>query len=102
MATNMEKVRAATEEDLESQIASLRKELSSITQSLSEQGYEIGDQAATAYDAVKRSGRKAVKYVGEEAHFVADKARENPLTAVAIVSAVAAIGLLAGLSAYRR
>jgi ElaB/YqjD/DUF883 family membrane-anchored ribosome-binding protein len=102
MATNTSKVRDTVEDDLETQIASLRKELSSISKSLSDQGYDLYDQASSTYDTIKQSGRKAARFVGDEAHYVADKARENPLTAVAIVSAVAAVGLLVGLSAYRR
>jgi ElaB/YqjD/DUF883 family membrane-anchored ribosome-binding protein len=102
MATNTSKVRDAIEEDLETQIASLRKELSSISKSLSDQGYDLYDQASSTYDSVKQSGRKAVRFVGDEAQYVAEKAKENPLTAVAVVSAVAAVGLLIGLSVYRR
>lgn len=102
MATNISKARDAAEEDLESQIAALRKELSGITQSLSDQGYDLLDQANTAYHSVRRHGRKAARFVGDEAQVVADKARENPLITVAVISAIAGIGLLAGLSAYRR
>lgn len=102
MAMNTSKVRDTIDDDLETQIASLRKELSSISKSLSDQGYDLYDQASSTYGSVKQSGRKAVRLVGEEAQYVAEKAKENPLTAVAIVSAVAAVGLLIGLSAYRR
>lgn len=49
MATNISKARDAAEEDLESQIAALRKELSGITQSLSDQGYDLLDQANATY-----------------------------------------------------
>ncbi|PRD58530.1 hypothetical protein [Phyllobacterium myrsinacearum] len=102
MATNLSKARDAAEGDLESQIAALRKELSGITQSLSDQGYDLLDQAGTTYDTVRRHGRKAARFVGDEAQLVADKAKENPLITVAVISAIAGIGLLAGLSAYRR
>lgn len=102
MATNISKARDAAEEDLESQIAALRKELSGITQSLSDQGYDLLDQANATYHSVRRHGRKAVRFVGDEAQLVADKAKENPLITVAVISAIAGIGLLAGLSAYRR
>ncbi len=103
MATNTTKVQAMADKDLENQIAALRKQLSTISKSLSEQGYELFENGGSStYEAVKKNSRKAARFVGEEAHMVTEKARENPMTAVAIVSAVAGIGLLAGLSAYRR
>jgi ElaB/YqjD/DUF883 family membrane-anchored ribosome-binding protein len=102
MATNTTKVQAMAEKDLENQVAALRKQLATISKSLSEHGYELYENGGSAYEAVKKSSRKAARFVGEEAHMVSEKARENPMTAVAIVSAVAGIGLLAGLSAYRR
>jgi ElaB/YqjD/DUF883 family membrane-anchored ribosome-binding protein len=102
MATYATKVKDMSEKDLENQIAALRKQLSTISKSLSEQGYDLLDNGNSAYRAVKQGSQKAARFVGEEAHVVAGKARENPLATVAIISAVAGIGLLAGLNSYRR
>jgi ElaB/YqjD/DUF883 family membrane-anchored ribosome-binding protein len=102
MATNATKVQDMSEKDLENQIAALRKQLSTISKSLSDQGYDLLDNGSSAYETVKKSSQKAARFVGEEAQMVTGKARENPIAAVAIISAVAGIGLLAGLNAYRR
>ncbi|MBB3234841.1 hypothetical protein [Phyllobacterium endophyticum] len=101
MATTT-KVQDMAETDLENQIAELREQLTTISRSLSEQGYELFENGGSAFDSMRRSTRRAARFVGEEAQLVTEKARENPMTAVAIVSAVAGLGLLAGLSAYRR
>jgi ElaB/YqjD/DUF883 family membrane-anchored ribosome-binding protein len=102
MATNPTKVQDMSEKDLENQIAALRKQLSTISKSLSDRGYDLLDDGGSAYEAMKKNSQKAARFVGDEAQFVAEKARENPLATVAIISAVAGIGLLAGLGAYRR
>lgn len=102
MALEVSKVRETVEDGLESQIANLRKELSAISKSLSEQGFDIADGAKSTYSSAKRQGRKAARFVGDEAQFAADKAREHPLATVAIISAIAGFGLLAGMGAYRR
>jgi hypothetical protein len=102
MATYATKVQNMSEKDLENQIAALRKQLASISKSLSDKGYEIVDDGNSAFETVKKNGQKAARFVGDEAQFVAEKARENPIATVAIISAVAGLGLLAGLGAYRR
>ncbi len=102
MAMDVSKVRETVEDGLENQIASLRAELSAISKSLSDQGFELPDRARSTYNSAKRQGRKAARFVGDEAHIAADKAREHPLATVAIISAIAGIGLLAGMGAYRR
>jgi ElaB/YqjD/DUF883 family membrane-anchored ribosome-binding protein len=102
MATYATKVQNMSEKDLENQIAALRKQLASISKSLSDKGYEIADDGNSAFETVKKNGQKAARFVGDEAQLVAEKARENPIATVAIISAVAGLGLLAGLGAYRR
>lgn len=102
MAMDVSKVRETVEDGLESQIASLREELSAISKSLSDQGYDLPDRARSTYKSAKRRGRKAARFVGDEAQMATDMAREHPLATVAIISAIAGIGLLAGLGAYRR
>ncbi len=72
-----------------------------ISKSLSDQGFELPDVRST-YSSVKHRSRKAARFVEAEANGAVEKAREHPLATVAIISAVAGIGLLAGMGAYRR
>ncbi|ATU94296.1 hypothetical protein [Phyllobacterium zundukense] len=102
MATYPTEAREKLEDDLEAQIATLSKELSTIKKSLADQGYDFLDQASSAYESVKRSGRTAARFVGDEAQMVTDKAKDNPIATIAIISAIAGIGLLVGLSLLRR
>ncbi|MBB2973436.1 hypothetical protein [Mesorhizobium sp. RMAD-H1] len=101
MAAPGTKARALTGKDLENQIAELRREVAEISETLSGQGFHIldsaRDTASDVYDLIRTKGARAARLAGKQAHYVADTARERPVTSVAVLVGIGLIigGLLA-------
>ncbi len=83
--------------NLEKQISDLKEEVSKISKSLASRASDAMDDAGNAFDEGKGHARQVVRQVRDQAHVVADAARENPATAATVISTVGLLGLAAGL-----
>ncbi|NGM46125.1 hypothetical protein G5B31_11330 [Rhodobacter sp. SGA-6-6] len=84
-------------DSLEEQIDELRKEMSRISRSIAEGAEDAIEEAADLYEQGRGRMRRTARGVGDQIHFAADVARENPVTTATVLSTVALLGLAAGL-----
>lgn len=77
--------------ELEKQIADLRAEVESLTDTIS-------DRAQGLYSEASRQARGAAKQVRNQAYLVSEAARENPGTAATVLSSAGILGFLIGLA----
>ncbi len=102
MASSTDKTAAEVRDALEAQITEMRKEIASLTKSLSKKGSTLAataeDTASEFYDVVRERGAQAADKVSQQARIVKETARENPIATLAVV---AGISLLVGLIARK-
>ncbi len=91
------------ETDLESQVASLRKEISSLTRLVSKRGSEVyegsRDGAVELYEELWNRVSDALPKIGKQAKAANKVAHDNPM--ITAVVGVAVVGLVIGLLARR-
>lgn len=83
---------------LEKQLSDLQNEVAKLGKSFADRASDAMDYAGDALDEGKGHARQVVRQAREQAHVVADAARENPATAATVVTAVGLLGLLAGFA----
>ncbi|MGU3576930.1 hypothetical protein ACLBWZ_15535 [Brucellaceae bacterium C25G] len=102
MASSTDKTAAELRDALEAQVAEMRKEIATLSKSLSKKGSSLAstaeDTASEFYDAVREHGAHAAERVSQQARIVKDTAKENPIATLAVV---AGISLLVGLIARK-
>lgn len=94
MARNADDIR----DDLERQVAELKREIARIGKSLSARTSDAMEDAGEVYEEGRHRARRAVRQVREQSHVAADIARENPGTTLTVLATVGLLGLAAGLS----
>lgn len=103
MSSTFSRFRGHIEEDLETQVARLSREVSSLKKALSKRGataYEdTRDSAADIYEDVMGRLNDALPDLARQSRAVRQAARENPVAATVI--GVAVVGLLLGLLSRR-
>jgi ElaB/YqjD/DUF883 family membrane-anchored ribosome-binding protein len=103
MASAFSKLRDDIEDDLETQIAKLRREVASLRKSLSKRGaaaYEdTRDGASDLYEDIMGRISDALPDLAKRSRAVKRAARDNPVAATVV--GIAVIGLLLGLLSRR-
>lgn len=104
MASTFSRLRGHLEDDLESQVAKLSREVSSLKKTLSKRGaaaYEdTRDSASDIYEDVVARLSDAMPDIARQSRAVRQAARDNPVAATVV--GVAVVGLLIGLLARSR
>ncbi|MDF3605828.1 hypothetical protein PE067_06510 [Paracoccus sp. DMF-8] len=93
MADNADDIRA----NLEKQIGDLKREIAKISRSLASRASDAVDEAEEAYDDHRGRARHMVRHAREQAHAVAEVARENPGTTATVLTSVGLLGLTVGM-----
>lgn len=85
----------STQAELESQIASLKAELASMTRTLSRRGSaalgDIEDRASDLYGYVQERGPEVAREIRKQARHLEHTARENPIASIALVAVAALV-----------
>jgi len=84
-------------DDLEKQIANLKKEMSKISKSLASRASDAMDDAEDMFEDGKGRARQAVDRVRDQASVTVGAMRENPGTTATVLSTVGLLGLAAGM-----
>jgi hypothetical protein len=83
---------------LEKQIADLKRQVSRINKTLSEQAADAADEARGWYDSASSRASKAASALRSQAQTVSEVAQENPVTVSTAALAVGFVGFMIGLA----
>lgn len=84
--------------DLADQIASLREEIASISESVSKYSnrrlHDMGDNAVAVVDQVRHQGAVAARQIGRQANVAGRAVQENPIPVIVALGTIALISAL--------
>lgn len=85
-------------EAMEKQIADLKRQISKINKTLSEQAADAVEEAQGWYDSASSKASKAASALRTQAQTVSDVAQENPVTVSTAALAIGLLGFMVGLA----
>jgi ElaB/YqjD/DUF883 family membrane-anchored ribosome-binding protein len=86
------------QEQMEKQIAQLKREISRINRTLTERAEEAAEEASGWYDSASERASRATQALRTQAHAVRETVRDNPGTVSSAMLVGGAVGLLLGLA----
>ena len=99
MASTFSRLRGHLDDDLESQVAKLSREVSSLKKTLSKRGAEAyedtRDSASDMYEDIVARLSDSIPDIAKQSRAVRKAARDNPVAATVV--GIAVVGLLLGL-----